>query len=728
MSIVSKRISLRHQRKNKYLPGEHSMTNEREMLLTGRDYEIAGNELRAFFDVSGRLVFVIDYEVNDKKSNALLVINSDGDRKWDDILKNTYGVDLETVRPKKDNKYQKLDIEYSGLNVYADLLSAYDAGSAFDNELLVLNQFRDIVVRRAAAERLVTAETLADNARETIERAKDSIEEQNERVRELRVRLAQARKDIGKEPTKQSAAKILRLESQIDATNEKIRRAKKRLNSAQKRLVLASDDADAARDILERVGFETDNVNDDAIDLPMTVVEQPVANFVTPPLPAEIKQNNLTTVETKAEEMADEEVKPLFDTDPEILDEEIAFKPIDFSSPSVTPVSQIQPLQTESPVDEYADTSAIEPLSFVPPVSTVDQDVVVEEKFEPSVLDSITAVESPVVGYPDEEKIETVQKVVAPVYQSETTPAPAPMPVDEVVPAPVDSGFRPVSPITGVAPAAVPSEGEKTRNKPSFSYYVLLLLLIGLSIFTLWFYQKSTGNNALPSLSGSVSPELVVDDAEKDILSEEQPPVVAEENKPVVDVIEVVEDIQPTVTESVVEPEPESVPVVQPAPEPKPEVEPVVIEAPVVEVVPTDVPVPVMDVKVRTVPALPEPEPVVIETEEEILAKKPAYGVSQNEAMFVADEEFETDRETVLEIEEDATVVDFDDTPIVETSEPEYEYEYSDDYVVEEVPMCEGGASTDRFGCCPGETYTQIDNGGFVCCPDAGGDCFPPLK
>ena len=701
------------------------MTNEGEMLLTSRDYNIADNELRAFYDAAGRLVFVVDYEVNDKKQNVLLVINPDGDRKWDDILENTYSVDLETVRPKKDNKYQKLDIEYSGLDIYADLFSAFDAGYGFDSQLELLNKFRDIVVRRAAAERLVVAETQADNARETIERAKIAIDEQNERARELRAKLSHARKSIGKEPTKQSAAKILRIESQIDATNEKIRRAKKRLDSAQKRLLVASDDADAARGILERVGFVGDDMTD--VDLPVVVQAQPVANFTVPPVPAEVKQYELTTQETKAEDMADEEVKPLFDTDPEILDEEIAFKPIDFSLPNPEPAMHSQPAQPEKMVDEYSDASAIEPLSFVPPVSSVEENLVTEEKPEPSVLDSMVAVESPAGNYVEETQTDFVPTPVAPTYQPEPALAPAPMPADEILPAPVDSGFRPVSPITGMVPVPVPGDGEKEKTKPSLVYYLLLLLLIGLSIFTLWFYQKSTGNNALPSLGGSVMPEIVEEP------QPEEAAVVADESVAAAEVVQIEETVveaekatEPA-SEPQAEPEPEPV-LVQPEPEPEPEPEPVIVDAPVVVVEPTDTAVPVTKVPVRTAPSLPEPEPVVFETEEEILAKKPAYGVSQNEAMFVADDSFETDRVAPVEVQEELDVVEFADTPVVSVDAPEYEYEYSDDYMVEEVPMCEGGAPTDRFGCCPGETYTQIDNGGFVCCPDAGGDCFPPLN
>ncbi len=41
---------------------------------------------------------------------------------------------------------------------------------------------------------------------------------------------------------------------------------------------------------------------------------------------------------------------------------------------------------------------------------------------------------------------------------------------------------------------------------------------------------------------------------------------------------------------------------------------------------------------------------------------------------------------------------------------------------------CDGGANPDSYGCCPGETYTDMGEDGFNCCPDAGGDCFPPIE
>ncbi|MBQ8042376.1 MAG: hypothetical protein IJ273_03510, partial [Alphaproteobacteria bacterium] len=52
------------------------------------------------------------------------------------------------------------------------------------------------------------------------------------------------------------------------------------------------------------------------------------------------------------------------------------------------------------------------------------------------------------------------------------------------------------------------------------------------------------------------------------------------------------------------------------------------------------------------------------------------------------------------------------------------------DVPAEEAPapiMCEGNVAPDANGCCPGETYTDMGEQGFNCCPDAGGDCFPPI-
>jgi prepilin-type N-terminal cleavage/methylation domain-containing protein len=47
--------------------------------------------------------------------------------------------------------------------------------------------------------------------------------------------------------------------------------------------------------------------------------------------------------------------------------------------------------------------------------------------------------------------------------------------------------------------------------------------------------------------------------------------------------------------------------------------------------------------------------------------------------------------------------------------------------VIEDTISCEDGSAPDENGCCAGETYTDMGEAGFNCCPDAGGDCFPPI-
>lgn len=41
--------------------------------------------------------------------------------------------------------------------------------------------------------------------------------------------------------------------------------------------------------------------------------------------------------------------------------------------------------------------------------------------------------------------------------------------------------------------------------------------------------------------------------------------------------------------------------------------------------------------------------------------------------------------------------------------------------------MCPDGTAPDQYGCCTGEIYTDMGEQGFNCCPETGGDCFPPI-
>lgn len=691
-------------------------------VLTFMEYNIAGNLLRAYYDADGKLVFVLDSTIDTRKPNVLLVINPVGDRKWDDILANDYGVDLETVRPKKDNKYQKLDIEYSGLAEYDALINAYKSGDDISGALNALAAFREESVRRAATERLAVAESNAEKARETILRTKESIDEMQDKLRQLRSKLSQQKKQVGREPTKKSASKILRTDAQIDAINEKLRRAKKRLDNAQRRLIVADEDAEIARDILSQKS--TNFGKEVAMPRPSAVVPSTAGYKKTVAVEAKdedvmlesagktdeynetveftqnIEINNEKKAETMADETKNEEVKPLFDKDPEILDEEIAFKPIEFGVSS--------PVESENSVPEkpeiYESVIEDKPLSFTPPdasesssapinvkpvtdMNEESQQTSVQESTSTPVLDTIKSVDVPSYNSPDRLDSElsgtnnagqsAADAISEPVKKAETASMARPVPPAATL---SNAAARPVSPITGNAAPINPAP-----RKPTLVYYIMLILLIGLSVFTLWLYQKNTSEKT-PDLTTTVPTAEVAVDESKD--SSMDSPFIPELEPVAEDVVDVQTTIaEPVIEEPVVEPEP--VAVEEPVPLPVTEPEPVVPTKPV-----SDISIESVTVSVPVV----EPEPVVIPTEEEVLASKPSYNVSQNEKMFVAAPEYDT--ETIYE----ETTVE-----------------------AENLPMCPDGTAPDVNGCCAGEIYTNLGEAGFNCCPETGGDCFPPL-
>ena len=692
--------------------------------LTQKEYKISGNDFKAFYDAAGKLVFVIDATIDDRKNNVLLVINPVGDRKWDDILSNDYGVALETIRPKKDNKYQKLDIEYSGLAVYDDLIHAFEDGEDINGLLNDLVVFRDASIRRSAQERLEIAEDKAEKTRETIEKTNATIADLQSKLKILRTTLSQQRKQIGKEPTKKSAAKILRTEAQIDATNEKLRRAKKRLNNAQRRLVVAEEDAELAREILARKPITGENVKSQSkpknlpavksesdalvvkqlVEVPEKEEPQPEEEFK----PVEVvkkedyQEEYTGTEEAETKTMAEDEIQPLFDKDPGIIDEEIAFKPISFDD-------DIKASNKEEIVENYEksvpEEGFAEELSFAPPVAKKEEvqeetDFIAPIDIKPiadvqdtsektPVLDSIKAVDSIQNNYfdikEDSDKNLSAEEFMRPApIVSEQDAAQK----DDIAVAPVSSDARPVSPITGNAAPVTP-----TQRKPTTLYYVMLILLIILSVFTLWLYQKNAGDKTPDLIAPVVTQTEVIDNTQsvsEDELTESPfipaVPTPVEEQEPVQETVEEVSAVSETLTPAqpeVVEPEPV---VIEPVQE-----DVVVEEEPVVEetIKETTVVQPMVE---PVAPPYEEPAPV-IESEEEIIASKPAYNVSQNEKMFVSGSE----------------------------------YDDSATYVNEDVPLCPDGTEPDFNGCCTGEVYTDLGAAGFNCCPVSGGDCFPPL-
>ena len=456
-------------------------------MLVMRAYNIAGNLINAFYDSSDNLVFVLDNTINATKPNVLLVINPDGDKKWDEILSSDYDVDLETIRPKQDNKYQKLDIEYSGLPVYDNLIQSYLADDDMEDFLVQLNILRESAARHSAMARLNMANEVIAKTNTTIVKTKESIVRLQTRAKTLRAKLSATKKEIGKVPTKQSAARVLKIESQIEATNEKIKRAQKRLESAQRRLESATVDAELASDLLNQ---------------PTRTVKRDVKHHNKPLTVApKYEVQTIDSQEDDYDESDDDEisddaeipasdVKPLFDKDPEILNEDIAFKPISFDAPTFTNIEPEQPVPMLNSDVFSGQTDLPEPVKEeMPPIVEtfkpldVPEYKPVIETFEPiaSAKESETFVE--------EEKRPVLESFVPMVESDESENIPEPVVQGQIVePEMPRAPIAPVAPVATVEPQIV---SDKKSSKPTLIYYVLLMVLIALSIFTLWLYQKN---------------------------------------------------------------------------------------------------------------------------------------------------------------------------------------------------------------------------------------------
>ena len=528
-------------------------------------FEIGGATFAAYYDPAHKLIFVID-------------TTADPSRKWDDILSNDYGMDLETVRPRKNNKYQKLDIEYAGLAAYNRLINAHASGNSdeLSAALAELDEFRNAAALRSANLRLNAAREEMRTASETLTAATASIGKERIQIKKYRDKVAKLRADVGKKPTKESAAKILRAESRMDAANEKLKRTDARVKRARRRLrdaranmaaaerqlaalsptrsdqpaptpapapvkknhavvtpakagtlVVESTDSVAKKTTKEEKpvktaaaapatttvieASESEPVRDTATTSAATaaiaaaplqsrttvteqrtaVVEQPAAppepetsepENVTPPVPdvAPAPEIMLKVPNPKASEMS-EEVKPLFTADPKVIDDGIAFKPIEFGA------SPQRPAPGDKPVGPMA-------VDFTPPT------------FGQSAPDTLNA--ATLSAVPPIASVEPVAPV-APVTNNApplTRPTPlmtaaesdaAALPSQSSASASYAALERPESP---VGAEEIPIQIE--RKRPSAIYYMMLAILIALSVMTLWLYQHRM-SDTVPSLKAA---------------------------------------------------------------------------------------------------------------------------------------------------------------------------------------------------------------------------------
>jgi len=596
-------------------------------------FNISGNKFSAFYDADHKLIFVLDETHTENTPNILLVIAEREGRKWDDILSNDYKMDLEDVRPKKDNKYQKLDINYTGLPVYGQLIADYKTGGAIDTALDNLNKFRITVGQELALARLNAAMREIEISTETIRKTEESLIKLHSHIKALKTKLRKIRSEVGKKPTKESAAKILKIQSQIDKANEKEKRAKARLRRAKKRQEDAKNDSIAARNTLKATNTVQDLIN----------------------------------IEKSQEPQMADEPKPLFNKDPEIIDDKIAFQPIGFEMPSFNPTDfNVEQTNSEN--------------NTVAPEPTVIEEPVINN--EPMVV-------KPVINTPEPEiipatiPVNTPQQTIAVPQQQPAAKLPEPeQPVQPAVP-PAEME-RPASPITNPDVTVLqPPAGSK---KPSPAYYIMLVILIGLCILTLSIYQSRMDKSATPNLA---QPSAV----SETVPTETQTAPAPQTNESAF----IMPEPKPT---PVVKPEP------QPVPEPAPVIEPQPQPTPVIEPMPEPVAIP-------EPVAEPEPMPEPVATPEPVQQPEPVMAEPQPEPQVI----------TVPDEKPTITLPLKPEYPVHGPSN------YNEENNTVSSQLCTSGKAPDENGCCSGESFRWVESmNGYACCAVADGECYPPLK
>jgi len=129
-------------------------------------FDIAGIRIEAAFDSEHRLLFVLDATKDKILPNVTLVLADRDGRKWDDILQNDFGVDPEAVRPRINNKYQKLDIDYEGLDHYADAIRTGDGGGLVEWRMKSSNRQKELRMNDARHEISLAEATVAEAERQ----------------------------------------------------------------------------------------------------------------------------------------------------------------------------------------------------------------------------------------------------------------------------------------------------------------------------------------------------------------------------------------------------------------------------------------------------------------------------------------------------------------------------------------------------------------------------------
>ncbi|MCL2629485.1 MAG: hypothetical protein FWD33_02225 [Alphaproteobacteria bacterium] len=465
-------------------------------MLFKKDFSAGGIEFSAWLDTRDRAAFALDTTRDEVLPDFMIILEPDPlhpDRKWDDILKKDFDTDPEIVRPREDNKYQKLDIQYSGLEYYQAIVNGDDSRGA----VKLLKSFRMNAAAVSAQKRIEDNREILGKVTKTLATTKKTKSKIKSGIHDLTEKLASQRGLVGFEPTKAAASKILKTQSQIEALHEKAKKNETRAKRTVKKIEAAEGEIETNTEWLNRLlamGAE--------LPEPAAKADQ---EFDTPRLediPDEYEDEDFAE-EAEEEAEAESDIQPLLEDNPEIVDNTKAFQNVDHEDEEKEEeganMTEFKPMDWNAPTpsEENPNTNdwAKDVDSIKAPtqqeeakVSGVPAADVASDRFQPT-----PPSETPSFAAPET----TPQQ---PLNQPIQAPQPEPAPKTQYM---QNAPARPAAAPGNEAATIARQDMTRRPAEPSGSYYLLLLLLVAVSIGALYLYQDKISGRVMPQLEPS---------------------------------------------------------------------------------------------------------------------------------------------------------------------------------------------------------------------------------
>jgi hypothetical protein len=490
-------------------------------VITKQDFSAGGINFSAWVLPGGKVAFVVDDTHDDIIPDSMLVLEPDPlnpDRKWDDILRGNFDVDPEEVRPRIDNKYQKLDILYEGLEQYQiavdEIISHRKASSGAVSNL---KNIRLAAAVQHGSKRLADNRAILAKVSKTLNVSEETGAKVKGRIKELKTRLIDQRASVGREPTKAAAAKILKTQSMIESAEEKAKRNNARTRRTLKKISAAEAEIESALArlrMLEGLGADVGDL--DAIG---NETNHPGGFATTPPPLAGNYEDDEPEEETSyaetdeensyipddEEEVEESNIAPLLADDPNIIDEGRAFRQVELDANESDDI-------TTTPVGE-ADHPFASEGEFTATNEEEERETMHIPEFKPFGFGNSKSDEeqqSPQVVIPDARKSAAVSSPSAAPSFAAPTPVPGfasqssarvereePRAEIQVQP-PV---ARPTAAVARDSVSQIHANAQASKSDgPGGLYYLILLILVALSVTTLYVYQDKLNSRIMPHL------------------------------------------------------------------------------------------------------------------------------------------------------------------------------------------------------------------------------------